>query len=496
MACPLRAALLLLLLLSQPAIAGWSRVGAIAHQAASHTLSLDLLGKPPPWPACDLSWRQQERPGAGLNDDERWRVQRYLGEFGDVPVDADPAEGTTPNHTALDALRASRAPALGAHCEGGSLLLHTGADVDHCSRASEYAVEMRCFLAAYMAAAFPDRGVRRAAKGALLWPWRYGDSTRTLRPPYLTKSRLIGAGRGGAVLLPLHHMRFAPGLYTVHMLERKHPLPFLERQPCAFWRGATTGNVSRVILGSKRDGGGGRGAGRGRGAAARPAAAAHGSTRLSLVERWAGVKDRAATGGVQLDVAFSTLSSGLKQKARSRGVERAELGQLARGRVDIGTMLRCRYQLAPEGNDVATALAWQLFTDSVVLMPPPTKENWLLQSELRAWEHYVPVRPDWSDLGERLAWCEAHPRAGANISARARAHVLRAVGATVESERRVVVAVLHAFRRVVSALPPAVAKEIATLAELAIAPSRGSGRLSGKAARRRGGSTPQPASTD
>ena len=42
---------------------------------------------------------------------------------------------------------------------------------------------------------------------------------------------------------------------------------------------------------------------------------------------------------------------------------------------DLG---RCKYQLSNEGNDVATGLKWQLYTDSVVVMPPPTMETWAL----------------------------------------------------------------------------------------------------------------------
>ena len=61
--------------------------------------------------------------------------------------------------------------------------------------------------------------------------------------------------------------------------------------------------------------------------------------------------------------------------------------------------------------------------------------------------HYVPVQRDWSDLEARLAWAEAHPAAAANISANARAHVLKTLGASAASERRVVMAVLRGYRQ-------------------------------------------------
>ena len=54
-----------------------------------------------------------------------------------------------------------------------------------------------------------------------------------------------------------------------------------------------------------------------------------------------------------------------------------------------------------------------------------------------------------------LAWAEAHPAAAANISANARAHVLRVLGASVASERRVVMAVLRGYRQALACAQPA-----------------------------------------
>ena len=62
--------------------------------------------------------------------------------------------------------------------------------------------------------------------------------------------------------------------------------------------------------------------------------------------------------------------------------------------------------------------------------------------------------PD-ADLEERLMWAEAHPAAAANISANARAHVLRVLGASVASERRVVMAVLRGYRQALACAQPA-----------------------------------------
>ena len=50
---------------------------------------------------------------------------------------------------------------------------------------------------------------------------------------------------------------------------------------------------------------------------------------------------------------------------------------------------------------------------------------------------------------------DSHPAAAANISANARAHVLRVLGASVASERRVVMAVLRGYRQALACAQPA-----------------------------------------
>ena len=62
-----------------------------------------------------------------------------------------------------------------------------------------------------------------------------------------------------------------------------------------------------------------------------------------------------------------------------------------RNRLGIEEQLQYRYLLSLEGNDVATDLKWKLASSSLVLMPKPTKEGWLMEGKLEPWVHYVPV---------------------------------------------------------------------------------------------------------
>ena len=59
------------------------------------------------------------------------------------------------------------------------------------------------------------------------------------------------------------------------------------------------------------------------------------------------------------------------------------------------------------GNDVATNLKWLMAQNSVVLMPTPLKESWLMEGLLRPWVHYVPL-DDPAEARARVAWMQAH----------------------------------------------------------------------------------------
>lgn len=74
----------------------------------------------------------------------------------------------------------------------------------------------------------------------------------------------------------------------------------------------------------------------------------------------------------------------------------------------IEEMLKYKYLLSVEGNDVATNLKWAMYSDSLVIMPKPCVESWYTESMLEPWVHYVPVKDDFSDLLEIKKWCDAN----------------------------------------------------------------------------------------
>ena len=88
--------------------------------------------------------------------------------------------------------------------------------------------------------------------------------------------------------------------------------------------------------------------------------------------------------------------------------------------MEMAEMMRYRYALSLEGNDVATDLKWKLACGMVVLMPSPTAESWLMEFALRPGVHYVQVDSP-QDVPVKLAWLRAHQSEAQKIARAAQA---------------------------------------------------------------------------
>ncbi len=69
----------------------------------------------------------------------------------------------------------------------------------------------------------------------------------------------------------------------------------------------------------------------------------------------------------------------------------------------IDAQLAHKFVLSIEGNDVATNLKWILSSNSLCLMPRPTKETWFMEGRLEPGVHYVELRDDLEDLADAVA---------------------------------------------------------------------------------------------
>jgi len=170
-------------------------------------------------------------------------------------------------------------------------------------------------------------------------------------------------------------------------------LSYEEKLPVAIWRGSTTGACWELPANEKVD-------------ATRKECA-----RRNLVTAWSGKKPG------NIDVGLTKLVQ-LSREMENRYT------LLMKKEISVQDMLRYRYIISVEGNDVATNLKWALASNSVVFMPPPTRESIILESNLRPWIHYVPVLHDFTDLTMKIEYCDNNPLVCQNISLAATSFML------------------------------------------------------------------------
>lgn len=78
-------------------------------------------------------------------------------------------------------------------------------------------------------------------------------------------------------------------------------------------------------------------------------------------------------------------------------------------KLTIKQHLDYRYIMALEGNDVASNLKWIMSSNSIAVMPRPTCETWFMEGTLIPNYHYIEIKPDFSDLKEKLDYYNSHP---------------------------------------------------------------------------------------
>jgi hypothetical protein len=87
--------------------------------------------------------------------------------------------------------------------------------------------------------------------------------------------------------------------------------------------------------------------------------------------------------------------------------------------VDMRVLQEYKIIISFEGNDVASGLKWSLFSQSVVLMPQPTRTSWAMEELLEPWVHYIPMKEDGSDADAMVQWVIDNDEKAKEISQRA-----------------------------------------------------------------------------
>lgn len=187
---------------------------------------------------------------------------------------------------------------------------------------------------------------------ALRWVYVPGDVSYNMDVPTIVKSRPVGDDNVMSVLLKLNEVR--------HYIYVNDKTPWREKKDMAIFRGGITG--PRRL-----------------------------ANRKPFVERW--------YGHPMFDI----------------GVINREFPQWFTPKTTIAEQLGYKFIICLEGNDVASNLKWVMSSNSIAVMPRPRIETWYMEGRLVPGYHYIEVKPDFSDVAERLEYYIAHPAEAEDI---------------------------------------------------------------------------------
>ncbi len=196
----------------------------------------------------------------------------------------------------------------------------------------------------------------------LHWSFAPGDVTRTFSVPTVTKSR------------PIEECRQNPNSVIINMEKVRHfmffndPIPFDKKEDRAIFRGAIHGKPAR----------------------------------MNLIENF--------FGHPRLDI-LDTSSNSIYPPNMRQHIE-----------TTIYDHLRFKYIFSLEGNDVASNLKWVMHSNSLAVSPPMRHETWFMEGRLVPGEHYVGIKPDFSDIVERMEYYDSHPNEARDIVENAHAY--------------------------------------------------------------------------
>lgn len=182
--------------------------------------------------------------------------------------------------------------------------------------------------------------------------YEHGDVCCDIKYPCFTKTRPIQDKTN--IIILLNFKRHWNKLKNLKKIDK----PFNAKKEIAIWRGTTTGNNNRP------------------------------GNRFSLIEKWYNKLEH-------IDVGFSFICQ-----------NKDSYKKYVKKNMPIKKLLKYKYLICVEGNDVASGLKWMLYSQSVVLMPKPTVVSWFMEDHLVPFKHYIPIENDWSDLQKKIEWCK------------------------------------------------------------------------------------------
>jgi len=231
-----------------------------------------------------------------------------------------------------------------------------------------------------------------------MFPLRMSDCCRETDRLTISSSRL--AGRPTLTMLYPRVNRLHPPYYRSCL---RHDGPWDAKEDGIFWRGVDSGNIllNRIDLPGR-------------------------SNRWEWCQAWDGYKgssderpwDLGITRFAQSDAAFHPkgLIHGLEGKAK--------------GKTSVHRLIRSKYTLCLEGNDVSSQFMWALAGQTLPLHPYPFyfETTWFhgpVYDRPEPWVHFVPLNHDGSDLASKYEWCLNHEDRVKDMVAAGAAHAGR-----------------------------------------------------------------------
>ena len=185
-------------------------------------------------------------------------------------------------------------------------------------------------------------------------------------PAVMSKSRLVNDV--DTILLRLNYERHWGLVNKVSKMD----IPWKAKNSKIIWRGATTGQIHNL--------------------------------RQTLVEKYYNHSNK------NIDVGLNLIVQGQSNKYKKSSLSPKE-------------MLKSKFIVSIEGNDVASGLKWQMFSNSVVFMPKPLTESWFMENLLIPYYHYIPLNNDLSDLEKQYNWALRNQEKCKKIVDNAKLHV-------------------------------------------------------------------------
>ena len=181
---------------------------------------------------------------------------------------------------------------------------------------------------------------------------KFGDNTDLHdKCIFFVKSRKISDKTG--ILLKLNRNRHWGFINKVKSVD----IPFDKKIGKLVWRGVTTGCIKE--------------------------------NRLLFVEKNINNKN--------CNVGFNCIVQGKKDIVDSKYVKKS---------LSLKGQLEYKYIMSLEGNDVASGLKWQLYSNSVVFMRKPRFVSWAMEDMLKPYVHYIPVNDNFNNISEQIQWAE------------------------------------------------------------------------------------------